>query len=212
MSRVRVFFDLTCPYCYISRSRHNNLYKGQPAEVVWIPWEINPGISSDGEEIDPEKAGLRQDDFLALGAGFGEFRPVRIRANSHRALLGLEFARSHGMVNEYIDRFFRAYFVEGVNISLLDEVVRLGQGIGLDGVQLRNSITSGQFEHVLKANDEEARDLNLDAVPAFVEDDKIVFKCEKTTVFEEFKNKFQEFFGIEKEPGFEQKKTEGIKL
>ena len=78
------------------------------------------------------------------------------------AYAGLEFARTQGKIDAYIERVYRAYFVEGVNISGLDTIVRLGAEAGLDAEKLRASVASRQFENILTQNDTDAEAMGLE--------------------------------------------------
>ncbi len=63
---------------------------------------------------------------------------------------------------------YRAVFVDGVDIHQLDELVRIAEGVGLDGSVARRVVSDGSFASVVDADWNYARQLGVTAVPTFV--------------------------------------------
>lgn len=195
MSDVKVYFDLACPYCYLAWGFWKEMRKDHPVEMDWVPWEAQPELPPEGrvKRGDGEEA-LKK--LLALSGGVQQFGPPnRVWPNTHNALLGLEFARSKGKVENYIERVYRAYFVEGADISKLSEVVRLGGEIGLNEAELEKSVSAKEYEQVLVDLDKEAEAMELKVVPSFVQKGKLVLEGSVTMNFDEFKEKYLAVWG-----------------
>lgn len=194
MSDVKIYFDLACPYCYLARGFWMKMQKERPVKMDWVPWEAHPEFPPEGKPKEgDDEARLKK--LRALSGGIREFGVNGRWPNTHNALLGLEFARSKGKIDDYIERIYKAYFVEGVDISGLDEVVRLGEEIGLNRADLEKSIRTKEHEQVLVALDKEAEGMGLEVVPSFVQKGKLVLEGSTTMDFEEFKEKYLEVWG-----------------
>jgi predicted DsbA family dithiol-disulfide isomerase len=66
------------------------------------------------------------------------------------------------------DRLFRAYFVDGINIASIEDLVAIATDIGLDAQECRKVLTLRTFRSSVDADWERSRQLGLTGVPAFV--------------------------------------------
>ncbi len=192
---VRVFFDFTCPYCYLAREFLKKMQRELAVETEWVPWEIAPERPSEGAQIPEEKRAGSLERYRDLADDICRFEMMTLSPNTHNALLGLEFARSVGMADVYTDRFFKARFIEDINFSSVDAVVKLGAEAGLDERALRRSIEDKQYEDVLTELDSEAEGMGLEVVPSFVQDGKPVLAGSTTMKFDEFREKYLALWG-----------------
>lgn len=189
MSDVKVYFDLACPYCYLARGFWTKMQKECPIKMDWVPWEAHPEFPPEGQAREGnEEARLKK--LRALGGDLRRFETNSRWPNTHNALLGLEFARASGKLDDYIERVYKAYFVEGVDISGLNEILRLGGEVGLDKSALEKSIRNKEYEQVLVDLDKEAEGMGLEVVPSFVQKGKLVLEGSQTMDFNEFKEKY----------------------
>ena len=190
MAAVKIYFDLACPFCYLARGFWQKMQAEYPVVAEWVPWEAHPELPPEGKEknLDATHAGLKK--LRSLGEGIRQFELNTRTPNTHNALLGLEFARSKAKLDKYVERFYRAYFVEGRDISLIEDVTDLGAEIGLDKNALTQSIQSKEFEQVLVDHDQQAEKMQLEVVPSFVQDGVLMFEGSQTMNFEEFQEKY----------------------
>jgi len=93
-------------------------------------------------------------------------------------------AKSKG--GEFHDRLFRAYFVEGRNIGLLDELVDLGKSVGLPEEEARTALKFRNFKKEVDSDWWRARSLFIYAVPTFVIDQKLLVGAQPYEVLEKF--------------------------
>ena len=192
---VRVFFDFTCPYCYLARGFLKKMQRERALKTEWVPWEIAPELPSDGATIPEEKRAGSLERYRDLAGDSCRFEMMTHSPNTHNALLGLEFARSVGMADAYTDRFFKARFIEDINFSSVDTVVKVGVEAGLDEAALRRSIEDKRYENVLTELDREAEGMGLEVVPSFVQDGKLVLAGSTTMKFGEFREKYLALWG-----------------
>ena len=66
------------------------------------------------------------------------------------------------------DRLFQAYFVDGINIASVDNLVEVATSIGLAADDCRDVLTSGRYREAVDADWNHTRTLGLSGVPAFV--------------------------------------------
>ena len=192
---IKVFFDFSCPYCYIGREFLRKMQQECAVKTEWVPWEIAPERPSEGSQIPEEKRAASLERYRNLAGDICRFEIVTHSPNTHNALLGLEFARSAGMADAYIDRFLKARFVENINFSSADVVVRLGAEAELDEAALRRSIEDKQYEDVLIGLDSEAEGMGLEVVPSFVQDGRLLLAGSATMNFSEFREKYLTVWG-----------------
>ena len=100
-----------------------------------------------------------------LGISFGD--PVHL-ANSRLAMQASEFARDRGKFAAFHDALFHAYFTELKDIGDMKVILDLGRRLSLDRRQLQTALDENRYLTRLQAVSEEARQLNITAVPTFL--------------------------------------------
>jgi predicted DsbA family dithiol-disulfide isomerase len=66
------------------------------------------------------------------------------------------------------DALFRAYFVEGADISNVDALVQIAEKAGLDGAEARRALEERTMRDAVDADWAQARALGITGVPTFV--------------------------------------------
>ena len=85
--------------------------------------------------------------------------------NSRRAQELGKWAESQGVGNLFHQAVYRAYFVDGINIGLIDELVAIAHSIGLSAEEARKVIQTGIFAPAVDADWQLSRELQVTAVP-----------------------------------------------
>ncbi len=88
--------------------------------------------------------------------------------NSRRALGAAEFAREHGVYGEMHQALFKAHWEKTGKLENVDDLVRIGEGAGLDPGELRSAIEQGRYDDVLDENRRLAASAGIDAIPAHI--------------------------------------------
>ena len=185
--RVDVWSDIACPWCYIGKRHLEAALEKFPhkdaVEVVWRAFELDPSAPP---ERDPkvsyaerisrkygssreEAAGMvkRMTD-VAAEDGL-EFRFDKIRTgNTFDAHRVIHFAREQGKQDAVKERLLRAYMTEGELMSDHETLVRLAAEAGLDAEQVRALLASDAEVKSVRADEDEARQLEVSGVPFFV--------------------------------------------
>lgn len=95
-------------------------------------------------------------------------KPRDLIINSRRALGAAELAREHGLFDEMHHALFRAHWESTGHLEDVDDLVRIGTGIGLDAVELRDSIETNRYDGVIDENRQAASSVGIDAIPAHI--------------------------------------------
>ena len=88
--------------------------------------------------------------------------------NSRRALGAAEFAREHGKFDEMHRALFKAHWEGTGRLEDVDDLVRIGEGIGLDAAELRRAIDEGRYERLLDDSRRQAESVGINAIPAHI--------------------------------------------
>jgi predicted DsbA family dithiol-disulfide isomerase len=119
-----------------------------------------------GKPIDIKKvmARLRQvaDE---LGLPLGERKKTY---NSRLAQELAKWAESEQRGDPFHEAVFRAYFVDGINIGRVDELVVLAKSVGLSGEKARSVLELRTFREAVDFDWERSRALGITGVPTFV--------------------------------------------
>ena len=66
------------------------------------------------------------------------------------------------------DASYRAYFVDGLNIAQIDNLMAVARQVGLPEDEARQALTSRQFRAAVDEDWQRCRDFGITAVPTFV--------------------------------------------
>ena len=97
--------------------------------------------------------------------------PLSDRTMTYNSRLAQELAKwaeSEGKGEEFHRAVFKAYFVEGKNIAMAGELLRLVESIGLPEEEAGRVISSRRFKKAVDADWARSRALGIEAVPTFI--------------------------------------------
>ncbi len=179
-TKVIVYSDYICPFCFIGKERVDRLEKEFAADVEWKGFEIHPETPLDGSDLtslgfDEATAGAISSQVLKLGkdADLKLNLPSRI-SNSRLALQIAEFAKEQGKFKEYHEAVFKAYWQEGRDIGDREKLFSLASQVGLDLEDLVSYLESGKAAEKWSQHFKEARERGISGVPTFVIGNRMV--------------------------------------
>ena len=88
--------------------------------------------------------------------------------NSRRALGAAEFAREQGKFEEMHQALFKAHWGGTGKLEDPDDLVRIGEEIGLDATELRKAIAEDRYAAVIDDNRHDAESVGINAIPAHI--------------------------------------------
>jgi predicted DsbA family dithiol-disulfide isomerase len=141
--------------------------------LTWLPFELHPEAPPEGIPRDAYFGQGRSDQIrrhlesIASEVGLKmEQRDVII--NSRRALGAAEFAREQGKFEEMHHALFKAHWERTGKLEDVDDLVRIGAGVGLDAAALRTAIEEDRYAAVIDDNRHEAESVGINAIPAHI--------------------------------------------
>ena len=152
--------------------RTDRLQQEYGIEVRWTVFPLHPETPEQGIELTELFAGKEaliksmQARLVEQAALEGVPLTQRNRTyNSRRAQELGKWAEQQGQGEAFRRAVFRAYFVEGTNIAVMDDLVRIAESVGLSGEEARQVLTEKRFAETVNADWQRARVLGITAVP-----------------------------------------------
>ncbi len=184
--QIDIFFDLICPWCFIGKHRMERALAdrpGRPVELRWLPFQLNPGMPTDGMDRDeylaakfggPDRAEqiyamvaeTAKRDGMAMDLDGIERTPNTLDA--HR--LVRYFAARGASAAEATDAIFRAYFQQCRDIGDRAVLADIGAELGHDRGAVAEHLDGDADVSGVRGADAAARRLGIQAVPCFVFD------------------------------------------
>jgi predicted DsbA family dithiol-disulfide isomerase len=172
---ITAYSDYICPFCFISSFSVRKLQKEFDITVDWKMIIIHPDIPPGGlsrRELEEEDEGASTRTWsnierLAKNAGVTIRRPPFI-ASSRLATIATEYARQERKFDNFHEAVYLAYFHDGKNIGIMDDLVGVAEKIGLDGTDLKAFTRSKSWEPELERNRRCALRDNISGVPTFI--------------------------------------------
>ena len=141
--------------------------------VTWRPFELHPEAPPEGIPREVYFGRGRSQQMhsymqtVAESVGL-EMRTRDVIINSRRALGAAELAREHGKFEEMHHALFKAHWEGTGRLENVDDLVRIGESVGLDDVEMRAAIEEDRYAGVIDENRRAAESVGINAIPAHV--------------------------------------------
>lgn len=115
--------------------------------------------------------------------------PLGERTKTYNSRLATElgkWAETKGKGDEFHNAVFRAYYVDGVNIAKLEELVGLAKAAGLPDKEAMEILKTRAFREAVDSDWDLAGQLGISAIPTFVLDHWAVVGAQSYEVLEKF--------------------------
>lgn len=183
--RIDFVSDVSCPWCAVGlaslQQALGRLDGEVSAEIHFQPFELNPQMAAEGEDVGEHIAkkygmsqaqlaqnqeGLRQRG-AAVGFTFNMDQRRRIynTFDAHRLLHWAEL-EGHQLALKQI--LLRAYFTDGEDVSSHETLVRLAGEAGLDAARARNILSGDEYADDVREQERFFTDRGIRAVPATI--------------------------------------------
>jgi len=185
---IDIVSDVVCPWCYIGKRRleaalAQRVSKPAPlAQVRWLAFQLNPDIPA---------AGVDRRDYLEHkfgGPARAEQIYARIRAAGNEVGIPFDFERivrqpntvnAHRLIawaqqinlnaaDALIERLFRAYFIDGIDIGDTDALASVAGTAGFDATAAQVWLASDGGRVDVEAEEQRSRALGVTGVPFFI--------------------------------------------
>jgi predicted DsbA family dithiol-disulfide isomerase len=195
--------DVSCPWCIIGykalQTALQNLQDEVIADVTWQPFELNPQMPAEGQEITEhitEKYGITVEQSeknrgmikqrgLDVGYEFGNRGGGRIY-NTFDAHRLLHWAKEQGRQIELKLALFDLYFQQNGNPSDHQQLLEVVERVGLDKIQAEEVLTSGKYEQDVRELQRHYQSAGISSVPAVIVNNKhLISGGQPAEVFEQ---------------------------
>jgi predicted DsbA family dithiol-disulfide isomerase len=185
--RIDIISDVMCPWCVIGYRQLASALdeKGVDHEIHWHPFELNPNMVPEGEDmrahlikkyqITPEQSDENRANMVARGEelaftfNFNDGFRMHNTFNTHQLLhWANEQDRKHGLKQA----LFTAHFTDGRNLSDTDVLVDIAAEIGLDRDEATAVLADQRFASDVRQEQEFWTKQGISGVPAVVFDQK----------------------------------------
>jgi len=179
--RIDFVSDIVCPWCAIGlKSLEAALGKtGVPVELHIQPFELNPDMAPEGEDLAEhiaKKYGSTPEQFAAnhariaergaeVGFTFGKRSRIVNTFDAHRLL---HWAGEEGRQQALKDALLAAYFTEGKDPSDHAVLAQCAAAVGLDGERARAILAGDTYAAEVRARQRYYHGLGIHAVPAII--------------------------------------------
>lgn len=182
---IDIISDVMCPWCLVGYKRFEKAVKELGVEdklqITWHPFELNPDIAQEGEEINEHlsrKYGMSLDQakntqkkfeeaFDEVGFSFKYVEGRRMLKTLDAHVL-LDFAKNSGKQTELKLALFKAYFTENKDVSkrnILEEVVK---SVGLDSTKAMAKLDDPESQGNIKDKEMFWLQRGITSVPTIV--------------------------------------------
>jgi predicted DsbA family dithiol-disulfide isomerase len=152
--------------------------------VRWLPFQLNPDLPASGmprkDYIERKWGAGRGPEVYARVAGVGRevgvpfaFENIQVQPNTLDAHRLLNYADTHGRQDEVAEALFKAYFVEGLDLTDPEALADVAERGGLDRAAALEYVKSDADRELVTKADLEARNAGIGGVPFFIFNRKV---------------------------------------
>lgn len=186
--KVQMFSDYMCAWCYLADTMLSTLKDRFDFEVEHIGFELHEGTPEEGEDMNIHHPGTPQTIAYInqLGEPYGlHLCDLPVLANTKKALIIGEYAKEIGKGDAYVHAMWKAYMVDGRNISLLPEIEDTTKGVGIKPHEIREALQNSKYHESLQSNMDAGWSYGVNSVPTFIIDEEYkVSGSQKPEVFQ----------------------------
>jgi predicted DsbA family dithiol-disulfide isomerase len=199
--RIDIVSDVSCPWCIIGykalEQALSQLTDSVKADIHWQPFELNPNMLPEGEDVDEHLMNKYRIDEkqimanrenihqrgLSVGYEFGHRGGGRIY-NTFDAHRLLHWAAEEGKQTELKLALFDLYFKAGGNPSDHEQLVVAAGSVGLDVQRAKSILASDEYSQEVRKQQTFYQQHGISSVPAVIVNNKhLISGGQPTSVF-----------------------------
>ena len=183
MTRLDIFSDPVCPWCYIGKVLLDRALEAHPAHdfvIEWQPFQLNPDLPREGVDrasyLEAKFGGKARAaqvyariEEAAQAAGLViDFAAMKRMPNTLDAHRLIHWAGLEGRQAAMVAALFAAFFLDGRDIGDAATLVELAGAVGMDPAVVARLLASDADRAEIAARDTHARARGVGAVPTYV--------------------------------------------
>ncbi|WP_394130807.1 DsbA family oxidoreductase [Shewanella maritima] len=183
--KLDIISDVVCPWCIVGykhlEAAINELGLEDKVEIEWQPFELNPGMPPEGEELRAHvarKYGSSREDsdraranITQRGADYGfefNFYDDMHIVNTLDAHVLLDLAHQLNKQTALKLRLFSAYFSEQKNVSDRDVLLNEALAVGISRDQALAALADNNLREQVKSTIQQWQQMGVSGVPTVV--------------------------------------------
>ncbi len=180
---IDVWSDIMCPFCWMGETLLQQAAEasGRKLEIRYHSYQLMPHLPTDSavnvNDLLERERGFpreqaqemnRQVAARAAQVGLVYNMDDAVATNTRSAHRLTHFAKQQGKQHELMQRLFKAYLTDGLNIVDHEVLADLAAEVGLERAAALAALKTDAFSAEFDADVEEARRLGISGVPFFV--------------------------------------------
>ncbi|MCK8060916.1 MULTISPECIES: DsbA family oxidoreductase [unclassified Fusibacter] len=187
--KIEIWSDYACPFCYLGDRKLalalNDFEHKSEVEISYKSFQLDvnatshPGVDvstliSQKYGIGYEQARASNDKIVKAAYAIGlEYDFDNLKPNNTAlAHQVAKYAASLGKEAPLVQRLFKAYFEQGYDLGIKENLLKLAGEVDLDAMELSGVLDAGTFAKEVHNDQEAAAKLGIRGVPYFVFDGK----------------------------------------
>ena len=145
---IEFYFDFSSPYGYVASTLADGLGERLGREILWRPFLLGPVFKANGMAplVDvPMKGDYSKHDFNRTARYYGVpfSLPAKFPIGAIAALRSFYWIddRDPARAKAFAKAVYKAYFVDGLDISAADVVLPIAKSLGVDGDALATALS-----------------------------------------------------------------------
>ena len=196
LMNIEIVSDVVCPWCYVGKRQIDAALAryatqnpdAEKPQIIWKPFELNPTLPEEGMSRHAYVVGKfgpsRSKDVYARVAAVGvehgipfafdkiERQPNTVAAHSLIALAGKE-AGGSDLQDRVVEALFKAYFIDGVDLTSKDNLAAIATSAGLDRQRVEQCLADPEAQKAVRDDEQQARAMGVEGVPFFILDRRL---------------------------------------
>ena len=183
--KIDIISDVACPWCIIGYKRLEKAiselgFQGR-IELEWHPFEINPDMPPEGEDLSDHiarKYGSTPDEILSsrtsmtqfgseFGFKFDFFAGMKV-FNTRDSHVLLELAKKSDNQTQLKMRLFEAFFSDRKDVSARTILTEVSQSAGLDAEEVLTVLDDSNARERVLDQENQWKEMGVSAVPTVV--------------------------------------------
>ncbi|MFC4807970.1 DsbA family oxidoreductase [Paenibacillus sp. GCM10023250] len=198
--KIEVWSDVMCPLCYIGKTNLDTALERfehkDNVEIVYRPFQLFPNAPSNtgqdyyawtaeihggGMSIDSVREGNKPVVKMAKDIGLDYNLDTLVPSNTSDALRVAVYAQEQGKAGEWMDRVYKAYFTDSLDIGDHETLARLAGESSLDAKEVLDMLSSDKYKDTVKNERQYGSQLGITGTPFYVINDKYAVSGARTS-------------------------------